>query len=150
MQECPRCKSRKFIKSGIVKERQRYKCKECAYHYSVIQKSDTSKESERRLALTLYLEGLGFRSIGRILGFSHVAVYNWIRSFGEQIESLKQKEATIVEMDEMHSHVGNKKNIAGSGLLLIDLGTALSMLSQVQEESRQDKGSGMKLTTQKQ
>ncbi|MCF6338724.1 MAG: IS1 family transposase, partial [Gammaproteobacteria bacterium] len=71
MQECPRCKSRNFIKSGVVKERQRYKCKECAYHYSVIQKSDTSKESERRLALTLYLEGLGFRSIGRILGFSH-------------------------------------------------------------------------------
>ncbi|MCF6336321.1 MAG: hypothetical protein L3J84_00005, partial [Gammaproteobacteria bacterium] len=47
---------------------ERYKRKECAYHYSVIQKSDTSKESERRLALTLYLEGLGFRSIGRILG----------------------------------------------------------------------------------
>ncbi len=150
MQECPRCKSQNFIKSGVVKERQRYKCKKCAYHYSVIQKSDTSKESERRLALTLYLEGLGFRSIGRILGFSHVAVYNWIRSFGEQVESLKQKEATIVEMDEMHSYVGNKKTIAGSGLLLIDLGTSLSMLSQVQEEPRQDKGSGMKLTTQKQ
>ncbi len=145
MQECPRCKSQNFIKSGVVKERQRYKCKECAYHYSVIQKSDTSKESERRLALTLYLEGLGFRSIGRILGFSHVAVYNWIKAFGEQVESLKQKEATIVEMDEMHSYVGNKKTIAGSGLLLIDLDTASSMLSQVQEESKQEKSSGMGL-----
>lgn len=135
--------SHNFIKSGVVKERQRYKRKECAYHYSVIQKSDTSKESERRLALTLYLEGLGFRSIGRILGFSHVAVYNWIKAFGEQVESLKQKEATIVEMDEMHSYVGNKKTIAGSGLLLIDLDTASSMLSQVQEEPKQEKSSGM-------
>ncbi len=150
MQECPRCKSRHFIKSGIVKERQRYKCKECSYFYSVAQKSDTSKESQRRLALTLYLEGLGFRSIGRILGFSHVAVYNWIKAFGEQVESLKQKEATIVEMDEMHSYVGNKETIAGSGLLLIDLGTASSMLSQVQEEPKQGKSSGMGLITPQQ
>jgi transposase len=144
MQECPRCKSRQFIKSGIVKERQRYKCKECGYYYTVSQKADTSNQSQRRLALTLYLEGLGFRSIGRILGFSHVAVYNWIKSFGEQIEGVKQKKATIVEIDEMHSYVGNKKTIAGSGLLLIDLASASSMLSQVQEELRQDRNSGMK------
>ena len=144
MQECPRCKSQQFIKSGIVKERQRYKCKECAYYYSVFQKSDTSNQSQRRLALTLYLEGLGFRSIGRILGFSHVAVYNWIKSFGEQIETVKQKEATIVEIDEMHSYVGNKKTIAGSGLLLIDLASASSMLSLAREELRQDRNSGMK------
>ena len=63
MQECPRCKSQQFIKSGIVKERQRYKCKKCAYYYTVSQKSDTSNQSQRRLALTLYLEGLGFCSI---------------------------------------------------------------------------------------
>jgi len=142
MQECPRCKSPHFIKSGVIKERQRFKCKECGYFYSVVQKSDTSNESQRRLALTLYLEGLGFRSIGRILGFSHVAVYNWIRSFGEQVETLKQKEAVIVEMDEMHSYVGNKKTIAGSGLLLIDLDTASSMLSLAQEGLKQDKNSG--------
>jgi transposase-like protein len=51
------------------------------------------------LALTLYLEGLGFRSIERILGFSHIAVYNWINSFGEQVEAVKQKKATIVESE---------------------------------------------------
>jgi hypothetical protein len=49
-----------------------------------------------------------------------------------------------VEIDEMHSYVGNKKTIAGSGLLLIDLASASSMLSQVQEELRQDRNSGMK------
>ena len=100
MQECPHCKSQQFIKSGIVKKNANgTNAKECAYYYSVSQKSDTSSQSQRRLALTLYLEGLGFRSIGRIIGFSHVAVYNWIKSFGEQIETIKQKEATIVEID---------------------------------------------------
>ncbi|MFT4967609.1 MAG: transposase, partial [Candidatus Deianiraeaceae bacterium] len=33
----------------------------------------------KRLALELYLEGLGFRSISRILKVSHVSIYNWIR-----------------------------------------------------------------------
>jgi len=78
---------------------------------------------------TLYLEGLGFRSIGRILGFSHVAVYQWIRAFGERIMQLKASSAQIVEMDEMHSYVGHKKTIAGTGLLLIDLENAFCMLS---------------------
>ena len=33
----------------------------------------------KRQAVELYLEGLGFRSIGRFLNVSHVAAYNWIR-----------------------------------------------------------------------
>jgi len=42
--------------------------------FTVAHKSDTATPDQRRLALVRYLEGLGFRSIGRILGFSHVAV----------------------------------------------------------------------------
>ena len=78
----------------------------------------------------MYLEGMGFRSIGRLLGFSHVAVYQWIKSFGEQVEGVKSsKPAKIVEIDELHSYVGYKKTIAGSGLLLIDMGSDFCMLS---------------------
>jgi len=73
--------------------------------------------------LQLYLEGLGFRSIGRFLGVSHVSVQKWIKKFGQELEDLKsENEISIVEMDEMHTYIGNKKNIAGSGLLLIELG----------------------------
>jgi len=81
------------------------------------------------MAVTLYLEGLGFRSIGRILGFSHVAIYQWIKALGEEVAQIKRSAAHIVEMDEMQSYVGHKKTIVGSGLLLIDLGSASSMLS---------------------
>ena len=129
MFDCPRCSSGEAVKSGKAKGRQRYKCKCCGYFYTVTQKSDNATDAQRRLALTLYLEGLGFRSIGRILGFSHVAVYQWIRAFGERITQLKASPAQIVEMDEMHSYVGHKKTIAGSGLLLIDLESAFCMLS---------------------
>ena len=56
----------------------------------------------KRQALQLYLEGLGFRSIGRFLNCSHVAVYNWIRAHGESIEPLRSdKDIEVVELDEM-------------------------------------------------
>jgi len=123
------------VKSGVNKGRQRYKCKKCQYFFTVAHKSDTATPDQRRLALTLYLEGLGFRSIGRILGFSHVAVYQWVRAFGENLKQIKRPVAQIVERDELHSDVGHKKTTVGSGLLLIDLENAFSMLSLAPEGS---------------
>ena len=32
---CPKCKSEKKVKDGIVKNKQRYKCKGCNYHFTV-------------------------------------------------------------------------------------------------------------------
>lgn len=127
--DCPRCASKEKVRSGKVGVRQRYKCKGCGYNYTVEQKSDTSNAKQRRMALVLYLEGLGFRSIGRIMGFSHVAVYRWIKELGKKVEEIKKEEAEIVEIDEMHSYVGNKKTTVGYGLVLIDLERDLCMLS---------------------
>ncbi len=135
MLNCPRCACADKVKSGIKEGRQRYKCKACQYFFTVTHKSDTATPAQRRLALNLYLEGLGFRSIGRILGFSHVAIYQWIKALGEEVAQLKRSAAQIVEMDELHSYVGHKQTIVGSGLLLIDLGNASSMLSLAHEAS---------------
>ncbi|NAW50326.1 IS1 family transposase, partial [Elizabethkingia argentiflava] len=48
---------------------------------------------------------------------------NWIRSFVQEIQTLQceSKEIKVVELDEMHTYIGRKKNTVGSGLLLIDL-----------------------------
>ena len=135
MLNCPRCASADKVKSGTNKGRQRYKCKTCHYFFTVSHKSDTATPDQRRLAVNLYLEGLGFRSIGRILGFSHVAVYQWIKALGEEVAQIKRHAPQIVEIDELHSYVGHKKTIAGSGLLLIDLANASSMLSLEHEVS---------------
>ncbi|GHT17441.1 hypothetical protein FACS189429_1530 [Bacteroidia bacterium] len=64
----------------------------------------------KKQALYLYLEGLGFRSIGRFLGVSNVSVLNWIRSFGKEVQSLnaESQEIEMVEADEMHSYIGQK------------------------------------------
>jgi len=58
---------------------------------------------------------------------SHVSVYYWIKAYGESIEAIRSEAGVeIVEMDEMHTYIGVKKTIAGSGLLLIDMENAFS------------------------
>jgi transposase-like protein len=122
--KCPKCSCEESVKSGIIKGRQRYKCKECGCNYTVAIKSTAKPKSLKREALHLYLEGLGFRSIGRFLGVSNVSVLNWIKSFGREVQELnsESQEIEMVEVDEMHSYIGSKKNTVGFGLLLIDMG----------------------------
>jgi len=139
---CPRCKSSNHKKNGKVDGRQRYKCNVCGYNYSVELKSTASSASVKRQILQLYLEGLEFRSIGRFLGVSHVSVQRWIKNFGQDLEDLKsENEISIVEMDEMYTYIGNKKNIAGSGFLLMELGKSSSTVLAA-EEQKLDKNSG--------
>lgn len=121
---CPKCGSENCVKDGIIKGRQRHKCKPCGYRHTV-QHRGKSPDIKRQ-ALELYLEGLGFRSIGRFLKCSHVAVYNWIKSIGEAANELRSDSTLeVVEMDEMHTCIASKIT-AGYGLLLIDMGKDLS------------------------
>ncbi|MCK5368078.1 MAG: IS1 family transposase, partial [Cyclobacteriaceae bacterium] len=107
---CPKCKNSESTKDGIVKKKQRYKCRSCNYRYTVELKSTSKPRNTKRQALELYLEGLGFRSIGRFLNVSHVSVYKWIKSYGKDLDDIKsEKKIEVVEMDEMHTYIGHKK-----------------------------------------
>src|ERR1035437_6498558 len=109
---CPKYKSEQHVKDGIVKGRQRYQCKERKYRFTVESRGKNS--NVKRNALNLYLEGLGFRSIGPYLKVSHVSVYNWIKAFGEEVAEMRfEEEIEVIEMDEMHSYIGSKKTIIG-------------------------------------
>ena len=54
----------------VIKLRQRYLCRECQYRFTVNYLG--KGEQVKHAALILYLEGLGFRSIGEFLAVSHV------------------------------------------------------------------------------
>ena len=93
-----------------MKGKQRYHCRSCGYRHTVANRGYS--EETKRKALQLYLEGLGFRSIGRILNCSHVAVYRWIKQYGEKAQlPIAATELDVVEMDEMHSYIGSKKSL---------------------------------------
>ena len=144
--KCPRCKSNDKVKNGVIKGLQRYRCKECKYNFTVEKRSREYSNEIKRKALQLYLEGLGFRSIGRILSVSNVSVLNWIKAFGKKIKDLQSdgKVVEYAELDEMHSFIGNKKTIVGYGLLLIDLGRNSSTSLLATEVTSQPLNSGIK------
>ncbi len=144
--KCSKCGSNEKVKNGVLNGVQRYRCKECGYNYTVEKRSGEYSKETKRKALQLYLEGLGFRSIGRILNVSNVSVLNWIRNFGEKVKELQADNDLIkyTELDEMHSYIGNKKTIVGFGLLLIDLGKNSSTLLLATEATKQPLNSGIK------
>jgi transposase len=120
MKACPKCLSCEYTKDGIVGGRQRYKCKSCHYRYTVNQRGFGS--DIKRQAIVLYLQGLDFRSIGRILHCSHVIVHNWIKSYGKGIEQIRS-EAGVDWVDEIELKkriTANKEN-SQTALLLIDI-----------------------------
>ncbi|MGZ8227948.1 MAG: IS1 family transposase, partial [Methylococcaceae bacterium] len=107
MVKCPKCSSEGCTKDGLAKGRQRYYGKSCGYRHTVSYPG--INPAVKRQALQLYLEGLGFRSI-RFLNCSHVAVYNWIKAYGESLESIcSTTGAEVVELDEMPTYIGSKK-----------------------------------------
>ncbi|MCP3660664.1 MAG: IS1 family transposase, partial [Bacteroidetes bacterium] len=71
--ECPKCNKANCIKDGFMRGKQRKKRKKCNYKHTVKHRSGTATPEIKRHALHLYLEGLGFRSIGRLLNFSNVS-----------------------------------------------------------------------------
>ena len=140
---CPKCKSLDVRKDGKVKSKQRFYCSKCDYHFTVEKKATAASELVKKNALLLYLEGLGFRSIGRFLKVSHVSVYKWIKDFGEQLEPLKSEHhIKVVELDELHTYISQKKTIAGYGLLLIEMGKNSSTVYLVPGEAKQANNSG--------
>jgi transposase len=82
------------------------------------------------MALEMYLEGFGFRSIGRILKISYGTVYSWIKQWNASISfPRRDRTAETVELEALLAYVESKKAADGHELLLIDLEKEISFLS---------------------
>ena len=71
-----------------------------------------SKE-QREQSLSLYLEGVGLRSIGRFIGCSHASIINWIKAAAKRLDPLSEtlldeSKSGVVEMDEMWHYFKKK------------------------------------------
>jgi hypothetical protein len=127
---CPRCDGTNIIKSGIVKERQRFKCKSCNYNFSV---QKLGKQIDNYLvikALQLYIEGVSYREIERLLGISHVSVMNWVRKYNAQAPSNPDYRPTykILTHNELMENIKEPHFLDGSGMVLTELGDKFMMI----------------------
>ena len=144
--KCIKCHTEKIVKNGFTRGQQRYKCNQCKYNFTLVFKRRKPQEI-KRLALHMYLEGLGFRSIGRILKVSNTIVLSWINNASETIKHNLPKKCKIIELDEMWHYKGKKNNKNGYGLLLIELQKELSHFKLAIVEQKLCKNYGKKLKT---
>ena len=61
-------------------------------------------------AIRMYVDGMGFRQIGRHLQVDHVTVMNWVKAYASRLDkAVVPKDAYVVEMDELYTFIGKKK-----------------------------------------
>ncbi|MBY5951857.1 MAG: hypothetical protein NXH89_06565 [Cyclobacteriaceae bacterium] len=127
---CPKCNHPKVVKSGIVGGRQRFKCKKCNYHFSVNKIGKGIDSYYVVKALQLYVEGISFREIERILGVSHVSVMNWVRQYKIKAPEQYDYRPTykVLSHAELVKFMTSKENLQGSGMLLTELGDKFMMI----------------------
>ncbi len=130
MKSCPSCSSDKFIKAGIINNRQRYKCKQCGYFFTVSKLGRQIDDYYVNKALQLYLEGLTYREIERILGVSHVSVMNWVRKYNikRPYNSSYHPTYKILNREELSKYFQDVNNIVGAGVLVTELGDKFMLI----------------------
>ena len=143
MKNCKHCNSTKLTLSGIVKSKQRYRCKDCGKTSRDCGK--TSREGDKRIVHSLekkikviksYLEGVGIRSIARLENISAPMIINLIRAFSKKLQEKLQNQKVnedirnieILEIDELFTYVQKKLPESKYGLLLIETEMKLLIL----------------------
>jgi len=107
--ECKKCFN-SCVKKGKRNNIQRYYCKECkrsfqeSYNYQSYEVGDSSIP-------VLLKEGLGFRSISRVLNISLNTVSKRILRISEIIDAPVIPKGKEFEVDEMRTYIGHKKSL---------------------------------------
>jgi transposase-like protein len=114
--DCPECGSAELIKRGHKAGHQRYRCRSCG-RYSTDSQPKFSVHT-KAMAIEMYMNSMGIRAIGRVLGASPAAVLNWIRKEHTAVQRRLAEQGPvradgpdIIEMDEIYTYV--QKNAAG-------------------------------------
>ncbi len=140
---CPHCQdAERQVKAGFTHtNNQRYQCQLCRRQYTPAPRPLGYDEKTKEMALKLYLEGNGFRRIGRLLLVNHQSVVNWINAFHAQMRARKLAlpvpgQVSTLEMDELFTFIGTKKSQPLSSLSLTERHGASSRTRFAKRERR--------------
>ncbi|MFB0910326.1 MAG: helix-turn-helix domain-containing protein [Flavobacterium sp.] len=127
---CPKCQGNQIIKSGVINSKQRYLCKKCNYFFTVPKIGKKIDDYYVTKALQLYLEGLSYREIERIIGVSHVTISNWVKSFNIKKPSHANYHPTykIFNHLELIAYIKNKDLLSGAGMIITELGDKFMLI----------------------
>jgi transposase len=119
---CKRCGAEEHVKNGLMRGKQRYRCKACGLNFT-----DTPPRgmplAMKVTAVLLYVSGLSMNRTAKLLGVSTPTVQAWIERFAEVFAQKPEPEgrALVVELDEMWHFLKKSPASSGSGRLGIVL-----------------------------
>jgi transposase len=119
---CKRCSSGEHVRNGLMRGKQRYRCKVCGLNFT-----DTPPRGMplriKVTAVLLYLSGLSMNRTAKLLGVSTPSVMTWIEQFAKAYAHKPEPEgrAVVVELDEMWHFLKKRPTSSGSGRLGIVL-----------------------------
>jgi transposase-like protein len=109
---CPYCGRNSYVvKAGMNHTgSQRMKCQSCRRYFTPNPKPMGYDEAIREMAVRLYLEGMSFRGVGKVLSVHYLSVINWVNAHAAQLpEQVTDSTPTdTVETDELYTFVGQK------------------------------------------
>lgn len=128
--KCPKCESLQAVRNGIVNNRQRFRCKNCQYNFTVDKVGKGISTYYVIKALQLYIEGVSLREIERLLGVSHVSVMNWVKKYQIKVPEKNSYHPTykILNQKELATYFANPDNVTGAGMIVTELGDKFMLI----------------------
>src|SRR5690242_13395789 len=99
---CKRCGSAEHVKNGLMRTKQRYRCKACGLNFT-----DTPPRGKplalKVAAVLLYVSGLSMNRTAKLLGVSTPTIQAWLEQFAAAYAQKPEPEgrAVVIELDEM-------------------------------------------------
>ena len=117
MVHCKRCGSLDAVKHGLVRNKQRFCCKKCGYHF--VNGDQRIKESvavKKALAVILYSLGkASFGMLAKLFGHSRALTYRWIVEEAAKLpDPVIANDIKEMACGEMWHLIGSKKTSYGS------------------------------------
>jgi hypothetical protein len=109
---CPYCGQHNHVmKAGMNRTgSQRMKCGSCRRYFTPNPKPMGYDQSTKEMAVRLYLEGMSFRGVGKVLSVHYLSVINWVNAHEAQLpqQVTDSTPTQTVETDELYTFVGQK------------------------------------------
>jgi transposase len=110
---CKKCQSERTVKSGIVRGKQRYQCKDCGYNF-VLGDGRTNERVAAKKAMCVLLYSLGqtpMTTLSKALGTWPSLVCRWVHEAEAQRPAGESSRGVVSQMafDEMRRFVEVKK-----------------------------------------
>jgi transposase len=87
MVSCKKCGLEEIVKSGIIRGRQRFRCKKCGCNFRLGDNRTNQKiVAKKALCILWYSTSKGsYRTIGKLLQIKHTLVHRWIHEFSKNL-----------------------------------------------------------------